>query len=138
MATIYIVTEGTYSEYHIEAVCSTKELAEQIVASMPEYMRVDARVEEYELDALADCMKQGLRRYWIKMERDGTVSECDLDWPHKGETSAEIVYYRWNGTFVEKNPFLSVFCLAKDEAHAIKIANEKRAEIIAMNQWPTD
>lgn len=138
MATIYIVTSGTYSEYHIERVCSTKELAEQIVASMPEYMREDASVEEYELDALDDYIRQGLRKYRIQMERDGTVSRCDLDWPHSGETYAAVIKHSYDGTSVVKKPNLIVLCLAKDEAHAIKIANEKRAEIIAMNQWSTD
>lgn len=32
-------------------------------------------------------------------------------------------------------PYLYVRCFARNEKHAIKIANEKRTMIIATNQW---
>lgn len=30
---------------------------------------------------------------------------------------------------------MNVYCYANDEQHAVKIANEKRTEILALNRW---
>ena len=37
------------------------------------------------------------------------------------------------GFDIRKNMYISIF--AKDETHAIKIANEKRVQLIAENRW---
>ena len=43
--TIYVLTEGSYSDYHIIGVYSTKELAEKA-----EFLYPDSEIEEYSLD----------------------------------------------------------------------------------------
>lgn len=64
-AKAYIVTSGSYSEYHIEAVFSTAELAEEYVARVngPDEWS-DRRVEEWDMDepreAWPGCWKVGI------------------------------------------------------------------------------
>ncbi len=53
--TAYVVTSGTYSDYHIEAIFSTKRAAELYVAaheptSDDVYCSMDLYIEEYEMD----------------------------------------------------------------------------------------
>jgi hypothetical protein len=51
--TVYVVTSGEYDDYCIVGVCSTKEIAEKMVAiKNTKSMFKDARIEEYEMDEL--------------------------------------------------------------------------------------
>ena len=49
---VYLVTEGCYSDYHIEAAFSTKEKAEELVEAMGRHS--SAGIEEFELDQQFD------------------------------------------------------------------------------------
>ena len=55
--TIYVVTEGYYSDYSILGVYSTKEKAEQFAAKTRKY--TDRHIEEYILDAGYDLAVKG-------------------------------------------------------------------------------
>lgn len=51
MSKVYIVTEGEYSDYHIEAVFSTRENAEKFIAARDTaYYLGDYEIEELDLD----------------------------------------------------------------------------------------
>jgi CRP-like cAMP-binding protein len=54
MSTIYIVTSGEYSSYRIDAVFSTKKLAEDFVARNGKFVS-SADIEEWKLDDLQDA-----------------------------------------------------------------------------------
>ena len=48
---VYVVTSGIYSDYHIDAVCVDRDIADTIAHSIGENMYVlDANVEEYDTD----------------------------------------------------------------------------------------
>ena len=115
MTSIYVLTEGDYSDYHIVGVYSTKELAKE-AQSLYEY----SQIEEYDLDNIPEH-PPGMSAWFVRIENgklddiythqvgpfDGTIPREDEYKYHNGET----------GYFV--------YCWAVDEDHAEKIALDK-------------
>ena len=131
MTTIYIVTDGDYSDYHVVGVYSTEETAERARA-----IYNASGVEEYELDDLPDA-PPGMVRWRVRMDRDGNTDFVDrisggcanddaLDWSPGWLSGREPI------------PCVKYEMWAVDEAHAVKIANERRTRLIADGQWTTD
>ena len=123
MKQVFIVTAGDYSDYHICAVFETKELAEAYIKAFSD--RNYFGIEEYELNSTAP--QNGLKAYFVRMTRQGEVESVkaedgDYGFYGRGEVAQVL---KTNG--VNK---LFVHCFARDEAHAIKIAGEKRREFI--------
>lgn len=120
MITIYVVTSGEYSDHRIEGVYSTKELAAATITDANE-------IEEYELDVAADTVRLGFKPYRVTF---------DTDW----RMSATVRSVNLAGLGIESSPavhewrVLHVYCWAKDEGHAAKIASEKRAAYLLENQ----
>lgn len=122
---VYLVTSGDYSDYHILGAYSSRELAEEAQA----LFAADS-IEDWDLDKTIDH-PQGMLMYRVLMDIDGNVQppvesvsiEYHLapSWCPFGNKTT-VVFYEW----------------AEDETHAIKIAGEKRAELIAMNKWTTN
>ena len=128
MKNIYIVTSGDYSDYHICAVFETEELAKRYIESFKQYN--DMGIETFTLNDTAP--DNGLSAYFVRMLRDGDVemvNQESSDYGFNGMAGSTQVLKTVNGTK------LFVHCFAKDEAHAVKIAGEKRREIIANGQW---
>jgi len=131
---IFIVTSGAYSDYHINAVFSTKENAEK-------YNKLYANgdfedIEEFEVDdemALINRIRdEKITIYLVCMDRDGNIKETIKESP-----SISLVEELLTG---KQKPVLYADCMdmcviAKDEKHAIKIVNEKRTQMIANNEW---
>lgn len=117
MPTSYVVTTGEYSSYSIRGVYSTREKADYAARLY------GGDVEEYEIDALPDH-PEGMVNIYVFMEKDGKARTMHQD------PDTEIrppSFYKGE---------LHVSTWAKDEAHAIKIANEIRGQKIALNEWP--
>lgn len=125
MTTIYVVTQGHYSDYGIVAVCSTEENAQLYVDSLN-----DASIEEYELDELSDLIKQGYKSFYIKMFRDGTTEDI---YNYMGLPMQEDTISLYKAAHYV--PCLLGYVTAKSKEHAVKIANEKRAMLIASGEW---
>lgn len=131
MIKVYIVTAGDYSDYGIRAVFSTRELAEAFIAkygnSLGDWGDTPV-IEEWTLDdprAIGDHMMQ----YRVSLARNGDVHYVE-----------PIKLLSVGGPYSETKPvFLGLLkdggvagsVLARDEQHAVKIANEKRAQLIA-------
>ena len=143
---IYIVTAGDYSDYHINGVCSTEEKADELM----KLTRGDY-IEEFELDVFPEH-PPGLYKFQVGMNKNGDTRapnhqthgvyrmDCtdtfkiyahygkddivvlppEVDWQPGGD--GYTVFYVW----------------AKDETHAVKIANEKRVGLILNNTWFDD
>lgn len=118
MMTIYLVTDGTYSNYQINGVYSTREKAEAA-----QRVHNADRIEEWEIDRDFDLVESGLR-YW-SVRFGGQSADSDYvsggglerhDVPEIEETPSHL--------FVRN-------VLAKDKRSAVKIANEKRAIYLA-------
>lgn len=122
MSNVYVITAGTYSDYHIVTVFGNRELAEKFVGEEPHpYM-----IEEYEIDRFAEQVRAGLQLHYVSMYSDGS-SHIELS-ESKGE-GLELVTWV-SGKAIRGNVW------ATDKQHAAKIANEKRAQLIASGDWP--
>ena len=119
---VYVVTSGSYSDYHIDAVFSEKELAEAYKERWGE--PYDSHVGEWDLDSPDPYQHPGLSCFQIQMGRSGDTHYISKIAPPLGED--EIRQSLWKG-----EPLIEVFCWARDEQHAIKIANERRTRAIA-------
>lgn len=149
MSSVFVVTSGEYSNYRIEEVFSTKDLAEAFIAEIGQHD--GPQIEEYELD-------KPLSSFWVtfvEMSEDGnTVSTYDggpsiytrrrtVDDEESVSFGDEAKY----GTDPNRPGFnhcnigttgrrlLCVLLFTKDHERAIKVANERRAAIIAAGAW---
>ena len=148
MKNIYIVTAGEYSDYHIVAVFSTEEKANAFCAM---FKSREFMVEDYEVDAKVEATNKGLKQYHVNMNKDGSLFAGWWNNPtgislYKDESlldNFQTTDYlldsnfnkRYNDPTIPKELFLGVICWAKDKKHAIKIANERRAQYIALGKW---
>ena len=117
MAKIYVVTEGEYSSYTIDGVYSTREKADYAARLY------GGEVEEYEIDALPNH-PEGMVNIYVFIKKDGTARTM-----HQNPDTEILPPSFYHGE-------LHVATWAKDDAHAIKIANEIRGQKIALDEWP--
>ncbi len=127
---VYVATTGEYSDYHIVAIFSKKELAEEYKklqggSSDADYWITQARttdldIEEWELDR----PKDDWMTIEVRIDKEGNVDEIvrSID----GNTGFVCFDYKGN--------LLWGVRVNKDES-AIKVVNEKRAQILAINAW---
>lgn len=123
---VYIITEGTYSDYHICAVCLDKEKAE-ILAK-----KVCGEVEEYETKD-ADILCKKIPYYSIEIDvktgkilraEQRSVEDSDYyDGYAKGWDRCEPI--QKNGKVII---CFNTYVKAEEEEKAIKIARDKWAE----------
>lgn len=129
--TVYVITKGTYSDYHICAVATDKQHAEKL-AKIYTDIYDDAKVEEYDTDAPADLLA-GRVPYEVVFRGDGSVyrstSRAECDWvfrPRIEELDPKMLF---------SSPGSLLVCLyAPDEEAAVKVAAEKRAEYLAQKE----
>lgn len=126
MSTIYVVTQGDYSDYHICGVYSTEENATR-AAELFSRANQACDVEEYELDILSDC-PNGMLPYIVLMEQNGNAAADRI--------SAAQVPREWKPFGDGLRVCFEMY--ACSETHAIKIANERRLQLIASGEWTTD
>lgn len=131
MTTVWVVTSGQYSDYGIIAICSTKEKAERT----KELTGADNDIFEMEVDEALNCVPVGFSGWSVDMNRHGEVRNIQKISVTTRDQLKAIPY----GTRI-KYPNNVENCynfgvVAKDERGAVKVANEKRAEIISFNAW---
>lgn len=134
---VYVVTSGCYSGYGIEAVFSTRELADLYCAKMNAHRTsyYHARVEAYPLDDGEAEIRGNRTPYRVMMTKDGTVEHVR---PYTGEWPTGKPWFdaewEWGKLVGYRTLMLDVW--ATDAEHAVKIVNERRAQILALNEWP--
>lgn len=126
---VYVVSDGRYSEYHICGVFSTPEkaaVAKRLHAS-------SNGVETWELDALPDH-PEGMFGFMVYMDAEGNsdVRACSSDYLNSKNVPG---LYAWRPRGPKRVEFT---VWARDEQHAVKIANERRVQLIESGQWTTD
>jgi hypothetical protein len=121
MKTIYILTEGSYSDYHIVATFSTKELAEEAKKHCPY-----SEIEEYELDALKIPEHPPGHTAWLVNinAKTNTIEWVNQQTSLNGHFKPNEKYCEGAGVRGESNYFI-VNCWARDKEHAEKIALDK-------------
>jgi hypothetical protein len=130
MEKIYVVTRGEYSDYGICAMFTEKKLAQAFIDSF----KIDGYggfndIEEYELNPYKNDLKAGRKAYSLRMNVEGNTTDVEQADSTYGFNSSIGI------SFTHNKEWMNVFCFAKDETHAIKIANEKRVQYIAANAW---
>lgn len=134
---VYVVTSGESSEsdYRIRGVYADMEKAEhakKLCGSAND-------IEEYRVNHI---FKTPSSRFWhcVEMGRDGhtkTVKIEDGENEDGNENAVQYIpYCLWH--YGTKSDLMVFHMWAKDEAHAVKIANEKRVALIANNEWIVD
>jgi hypothetical protein len=126
--TVYVVTVGEYSDYRVVGVCSTRETA----ARLKELHNSDNDVLALELDEFPDT-PPGLLRWLVTMRENGDVPEPPWRRGISGgdfldSASASI---HWPGGYV----CVKFAVWARDGDHAVKIAGERRRELMASGEW---
>lgn len=132
---LYAITAGSYSDYHICAIASSKERAEQLLKYYADHD--DTSIEEY-IDGEPDLGNLNNLEpvYWVHIRSNGEcygdILKYDVK-PYKNEY--ELVedsssFLAW--TSIESSP--TVFrakIMAMDLNHAIKIAQDQYAKMRA-------
>ena len=121
---VYLVTEGDHSDYHVCCVCSTLDKARRAKAI---YAADD--IEELELDKWPEVPK-GKLRYSVVMDKEGNTAGASHISAEGAWNMEEILPVP---CFRKSSYRFTMF--ARDEKHAVKIANDRRAQMIANNQW---
>jgi len=164
---IYAVAQGDYSDYRIEAMFTDLEKAKDYCrlnnpGAEDGYGEFDSgkgyaytpdfRIEEYDTDPEVPTVPKDLFGFNVFMSRDGETAvvhthsiitaqryrhKISFVKPRQGRTS---FYDRSNAEEQRLNEveYMQTMVLARDKAHAIKIASEKRAQILALGRWPAD
>jgi len=123
---VYLVTEGTHSDYGVLAIFSKKKLAEEFIERYSPYSYDDVRVEEYKLDV------QRSRWEWIfvRMDKEGKVLETERKMSIKKMTpNPSRPEFDGHGNLI-------LYVQTDSLEKAIKVANEVRARLIADDKFP--
>lgn len=139
MKKVYAVSSGSYSDYRVNAVFSTKKLAEDFMRYIPDNDYND--IEEYEINPPEpDLIKRGYAIWSVHMLRNGNVEyveKCDMTlWRIKD--IGHTIWWRTQSPAYkgkEMPDVLTSKVWAKTEKQAIKIVNEHRVQMIANGEW---
>lgn len=141
MKEIYLVTQGSYSDYGVRGVFEDKDLATEYAAQISnkyEAARVDTRQIMTELIAPINY-----RGYTVTMDIDGNTDEVEND--EVGDLNVDNSYpdlefdRLGDGDahgYITTGKYKFIINTDKGAAGAIKIANERRIRMIAENKWP--
>lgn len=118
---IYIVTEGEYSDYHICAVFSTREKAEEYV----QCHGTDYNIEEYDLDEDVERFVK-LWRVAVAIKNNEIIETCPTEYKVEEMTDTCHIEVNWHG-----EPFIYFYVQSETMDKAIKIASERFAAVKA-------
>lgn len=126
---VFLVTRGDYSDYRVCAVFTEKALAEKYINSFKGNPYEAFRIENYALNPYGYELKNDYKPFFLRMTKEGNCTEINIKDSSYGFEDEDTGM----GFDINKNMYISIF--AKDETHAIKIANKKRVQLIAENHW---
>ena len=140
MKSVWVIEQGSYSDYHVVGVFSSRENAEAIMEKAGGSL-YDAEIDQWELDPGVEALHKGLNKYSVWMLRNGDLeSEIKRDEdPWRDSWADDLRIWRrtqapmYQGKGIPDVLQASVW--AKDEKHAVKIVNERRTQAIASGEW---
>ncbi len=136
---VYIVTKGEYSDYGILGAFLDRAVADEFAAQRR------AEVEVWSLGALD--LPQGHRRYCVIMDAEGNTDQYGVDEVPSDDTVEDESFYECDESG-PKNQWgmytrylytgLRRMYVTTDMGAqgAVKIANERRIQLLALNRWP--
>lgn len=140
---VWVIERGEYSDYSVVGVFSSRENAERVAQRInaSEYAYSLAEVAEWQLNPGVDALNSGLSRFRVLMLRDGTTEDVRRDDDPWSGFSLASTFHLWERSeapaYVGENigDVLAADVWAEDEQHAVKIANERRVQMIASGEW---
>lgn len=134
MKKIWVLEQGSYSDKKVIGVFSSEDNAIRAQKIVDDIDFPDSCITEWVLDSGIDCINSNRYVYDIIIEiESGNVYKCNrlpmLGPIRSTYTKLDSDYWKCfpDVTFGES---LLVSCMARDNIHAIKIANEKRLQFI--------
>lgn len=142
---VYVITTGEYSDYTIRAVTPSKEQAEKLKRYYSYsycYSGEEAEIEEYDINEPREDLDDLVPVYYVRIYRNGECECSQATWMH--EKTRKLVN-RYGKTVddlgdctldIDPNTPKRLYLLfewygnAKDEEHALKIAQDKRAKML--------
>lgn len=129
MGTIWGVSSGSYSDYIVEALFSSKEKAQEF---LDEYSKFDseARLEEFDYDPEPP---RAIEVIGVHIDMEGNVLRVyDPRWVREGA----VGFVGYGLADVWRGPRVLIWVVpTTDKERAIKVVNEKRAIILANEAW---
>ena len=140
--TIWVIEQGSYSDYRVVGVFTSKANATAVVEKIKknEYLYDEPSIAEWPLDPAVDEINAGMSKFRVLMLNDGFVEDIrrtDTD-TYDLAGSAHV----WERTKApayrgqkDIKDALDATVWATDEQHAIKIVNEMRVQWLATGKW---
>ena len=125
MAKVYMVTDGSYSDYRVLGIYSTKAKAEKAKV----LFNADNDIDPIEIDVVPEHPR-GCLAWVVEMDRNGDADRVERD-NCDGHRVTCYIYIPLRGESTSMRASL----WAKDAEHAVKVANEWRTRIVANNLW---
>lgn len=121
MTTIYVLTKGEYSDYHIVALYSTRELAEEAQKFCPE-----SNIEEYKLDSVEiPDHPPGYFGWSVTIDAEENIIRYSYQEDVISRPFEPQEHYCDNSKWSNIPSLFVVNCWARDKEHAEKIALDK-------------
>lgn len=141
MASIWVVEQGSYSDYRVVGVFASEASATFIADTLnaAEYAYDRATVAEWPLDPAVNELRQGLRQHRVLMLRSGDVERVEPNEMDGYQLNGDVRIWRRSTApaYIGKGiqDVLQCTVWATDSEHAVKIANEHRLRLLASNEW---
>jgi len=131
MNKVFVVTSGTYSDYSIDSIFTTIELAQSFIDIFKDEWNT-MEIEERDLDPNKTHITQKRKPFFLRINKNGDVDDLSVANSSCGfkedMPKAQIRYTR-------DLEWMNIKCFARNKNHAVKIAGEIRAQILANNSW---
>lgn len=141
---VYVITSGEYSDYSINAVTVSKERAEKLKKyySQQQYGSSPVEIETYNIDEPHEDLDDLIPIYYVSIDRRGKCFCRRETWMHEktgkliNEAPSYLASYLGgelttkHGLFGDDFLTFRWYGAAKDEEHALKIAQDKRAKML--------
>jgi len=135
MGNVWVIERGEYSDYHVVGVFTSEANAQVVLDKLGE-----GEIAKWVLDPAVEELRAGLEQWnvWILANGDiERVNKAKNVYSHELAGNVHI-WLRSQAEFYNgKNApdVLDCTVWARDEAHAIKIANEHRTRMLAVGDW---
>lgn len=118
---VFLITKGIYSDFHIDSIYSTQEKAENA------NREIGGEIAEWEVDP------EEKRRWhtYVSMAKNGEVEDVRSCF----HASEDLAKSRIRRLKFFRGEYFFTAVETHDHTTAIKIVNERRTQILALNQW---
>ncbi len=137
MPDVYVITSGEYSDYSIDAVYSTRAMAEEALPAFSGSYGDKPDIEEWELDPAEPlaAVRRGLLSFHVASRKHSievrSVDHLGIAIPDRPDN--KLVY-----EFRDQPGVLTTTVITSDIAHATKIAADRFRQHIAAVGWSKD